>query len=66
VAGPIWPAVARLEPEKGSRFIRWVPLILALEFAADAEPEPPAKTGKEWTEEFFRRISRDEKPQQAR
>src|SRR5439155_2933369 len=30
-AGPIWTAVARLEQQPGSRFIRWVPLILALE-----------------------------------
>src|SRR6267142_4110839 len=39
-AGPVWTAVARLEQERGSRFIRWVPLILALEFAARANPEP--------------------------
>ena len=63
VAGPVWAAVARLEPEKGNRFIKWVPLILALEFAASAEVEPAARTGKEWTEEFFRRITRDGKPQ---
>jgi len=61
VAGPVWAAVARLEPEKNSRFIRWVPLILALEFAESAEPPPTARAGKEWVEEFFRRITRDGK-----
>ena len=60
-AGPVWTSVARLEQERGSRFIRWVPLILALEFASRAQPEPPARPGTEWAQEFFRRFAREVK-----
>jgi Fe-S-cluster containining protein len=56
-AGRVWTAVARLEEQQGSRFIRWVPLIVALEFAQRDHVEMPRRSGQQWTEEFFRRIT---------
>jgi Fe-S-cluster containining protein len=66
LAGAVWTAVARLEEGRDTRFIRWVPLILALEFADAAEAEPPPREGKEWIQEFFRLIAREPKPQKAK
>ncbi|HSK29158.1 MAG TPA: methyltransferase, partial [Candidatus Limnocylindria bacterium] len=50
----IWPALARLDKTlPPSRFIRWVPLILAPEWA-DAHPiEPAERPGPEWLRELF-------------
>jgi Fe-S-cluster containining protein len=56
-AGRVWTSVARLEQQQGSRFIRWVPLIVALDFAGRDQPQTPRRTGREWTEEFFRRLA---------
>jgi Fe-S-cluster containining protein len=54
----IWPALARLEkPGPSSRFVRWVPLILAPEWA-DAHPaEPPTRPGTELLRELFEQLS---------
>src|SRR5205085_395175 len=64
LGGAVWTALARLEDE--SRFIRWVPLIVALEYAASAEADPDAREGKEWIQEFFRLIAREPKSQKAK
>jgi Fe-S-cluster containining protein len=66
LAGAVWTAVARLEEDQDSRFIRWVPLILALEFAASAEADPRPREGKDWIQEFFRLVAREPKGQQAK
>lgn len=58
LAGPVWPVVARMAEVKSNGFLRWVPLILALELAASAEVQPRSRDGKEWIQEFFRLISR--------
>jgi methylase of polypeptide subunit release factors/Fe-S-cluster containining protein len=54
----IWPALARLEKAaSSSRFVRWVPLILAPEWA-DAHPaEPSTRPGTELVREFFGHVS---------
>jgi Fe-S-cluster containining protein len=44
----VWSAVARLDPVAPSdRFIRWVPLILALEWAEAHHEEPPERPAPE-------------------
>ena len=55
-AGPVWPAVARFEKASNGR-MQWVPLILALDFAATADGEPEMRHGKEWAQEFMGRIA---------
>jgi Fe-S-cluster containining protein len=53
----MWTALARLENTSASKKIRWVPLILALEWAdADAQ-EPEPRAGHEVLREFFDRLT---------
>ena len=54
----IWPALARFDKVAPlGRFIRWVPLILAPEWA-DAHPaEPPERPGMELLRELFEHLS---------
>jgi Fe-S-cluster containining protein len=54
----VWTTVAQFDkPEPGARFIRWVPLILAPEWA-DAHPEePPPRPGPELVNEFLSRLT---------
>jgi Fe-S-cluster containining protein len=55
----IWSAVARLDPvPPGQKSIRWVPLVLALEWA-EAHPEPsPARPAAQLFEQFFENVTR--------
>jgi Fe-S-cluster containining protein len=55
-AGPVWTAVARFDQSTGGR-LPWVPLILALEFAAASTDEPEKRPGKQWAQEFIARIA---------
>lgn len=55
-AGPVWTAVARFEKSQGDR-LKWVPLILALDFAADEPTEPQQRHGTQWTQEFITRLA---------
>jgi Fe-S-cluster containining protein len=52
--GKVWTALARLDrPPAGAKFLRWVPLILSLEWA-EAHPEEPAeRPGHEWLGELI-------------
>lgn len=54
----VWPALARFDkPPPGNTFLRWVPLILAPEWA-DANPdETPPRPGPELLKELFEHLS---------
>lgn len=50
--------VNQLDADPQARYVRWVPLILALEWAeAHPEPEPPTRTGPELLREIFERLA---------
>ncbi len=55
--GPVWPAISRLEQGEDER-LRWVPLILALEEAAENPDDPPAQDSRAIIERFIARIAR--------
>jgi Fe-S-cluster containining protein len=59
----VWTAVARFDKlPPGERFIRWVPLILAPEWA-DAHPEEtPPRPGPELLKELFEHLSGEKVP----
>jgi Fe-S-cluster containining protein len=55
---PVFNAVARWQVEPGRHFKeRWVPLIMALEFAAAQPDDPPARPGTELLSEFLTTLS---------
>jgi Fe-S-cluster containining protein len=57
LAGKGSTALARLDEDRASRFVPWVPLILAPDWAA-AHPEPPRlRPGPELLREFFTRLA---------
>src|SRR5262249_2002650 len=58
VPASVWVALARLDPaEAPSGPVRWVPLILAPEWA-DAHPdEPPPRPGPEWLRAALQRLT---------
>ena len=50
----VWPAMARFhKPASGSPFIRWVPLILAPEWADSHSEDLPARPGADMLREFL-------------
>jgi Fe-S-cluster containining protein len=49
----MWTALARIENASPSKKIRWVPLILALEWADSHAQEPKPRPGHEVLREFF-------------
>ncbi|MBV9123365.1 MAG: methyltransferase regulatory domain-containing protein, partial [Planctomycetes bacterium] len=52
-----WTALAQLDPvAPGARFLRWVPLILAPEWAASHPEEPPPRPGPELLQEVFNNL----------
>jgi Fe-S-cluster containining protein len=58
LAGKVWTALARLdEAAPGARFLRWVPLILAPEWAAEHRDEQPPRPGPEWLNELFTKLT---------
>ncbi|MFI5380384.1 MAG: YkgJ family cysteine cluster protein [Tepidisphaerales bacterium] len=56
-AGPVWPAIGRLEQDEDEK-LKWVPLILALEYAAEEPDDPPAQDSRMLLERFMARIAR--------
>jgi hypothetical protein len=60
----VWTALARFDPvPAAARPIRWVPLILAPDWA-DAHPdEPPARPGPEVLRQFFEYITKNRGPE---
>ena len=50
-------ALAHLDqPEAGSRYVRWVPLVLALEWAEANPEDPPPRAGAELVAELFKQL----------
>ena len=56
-AGPVWPAIGRLEPGAEEK-LQWVPLILALEYAQEDPDDPPAQDSRTLVERFIAHITR--------
>jgi Fe-S-cluster containining protein len=62
----VWFAVARLDPvEPGARSIRWVPLILALEWAEAHSDNAPGEPSAELVRRLFENITRKTKGSEA-
>jgi Fe-S-cluster containining protein len=58
LAVKVWRELARFDaPQADSPFLRWVPLILAPEWAEANPDEPPLRPGPEWLGELFERIA---------
>ncbi|MDP2604619.1 MAG: YkgJ family cysteine cluster protein [Deltaproteobacteria bacterium] len=54
----IWPALARFDKvHPGEKLIRWVPLVLALEWSIDHPDETQPRPGPELLHEFFRNLA---------
>jgi len=63
----VWTAVARLDPvAPGARSIRWVPLILALEWTEAHPDEPPGQPAAELVRRLFDNIARKAEGPEAR
>ncbi len=59
----VWTAVAAFdEVPPGARFIRWVPLILAPEWAEAHPEEPAARPGPELLSQFFEHVTGQKAP----
>ena len=56
LAAKVSTALTRLQLEPESRFVRWVPLVLAPEWAATHPEEKPPRPGPAVMEEFFQRL----------
>ena len=52
-AGQIWTWVAKMDGA-GADYSGWIPLILALEFAAEHPADPEPKPGPQWVQEFLK------------
>lgn len=64
MAAKLWRELARFDPiEPGSPFIRWVPLVLAPEWAEEHPDESPLRPGPEWMQELLGRLT--PRPQQG-
>jgi Fe-S-cluster containining protein len=57
-------AVSRLSLDPGARFVRWVPLVLAPEWADNHPDETPPRPGPDVIREFFERLQ-DKKKEPA-
>jgi Fe-S-cluster containining protein len=56
--GKVWTALARLDPvPAGAKFLRWVPLIQAVEWAEAHPEEPPDRPGPEWLRELLEHLT---------
>jgi Fe-S-cluster containining protein len=61
LAGKVSTALYRLQLDPKARFVRWVPLSLALEWAEMHPDEPPGRPAQEMLREFFQRLSEKKK-----
>jgi Fe-S-cluster containining protein len=58
IAGKVWPIASYVEqPNPTGRYLPWVPLIQALDFAETHE-EGPVRPGTEWVRDVFTRLAR--------
>jgi Fe-S-cluster containining protein len=53
----VWTALARFDETPGAKYCRWVPLVIAPEWAAENRDEPPPRPGPELLQEFFERLA---------
>jgi Fe-S-cluster containining protein len=54
----VWTALARFTPiPAGSPYIRWVPLVLAPDWAEEHPEELPDRPGPEWMQELLERLT---------
>ena len=54
----VWPAIAKFDAvAKGQRFLRWVPLSMVLDWAAEAPKPPSPRPGPELLKEFFEHLT---------
>jgi len=56
-AGQVWTWLARMDSTASDDYSGWIPLILALEYAANHPADPLPRPGKEWVEEFFKSVT---------
>jgi Fe-S-cluster containining protein len=62
LAAKVSRALNRIGQDSAGRFVRWVPLILAIEWAEGHPDELPSRTGPEWLREFFEHLTGGEIP----
>jgi Fe-S-cluster containining protein len=55
LAGKVSTALNRLNEDPSARFVRWVPLVLALEWA-EGHPDDPPRPGPDLVREFLQRL----------
>ena len=56
------PALAKLGTSENASPVRWVALVLALEWAAANPVPPPSRGGQELLEELLRHLTGSKKP----
>jgi Fe-S-cluster containining protein len=62
----VWTALARFDPvPAGESMIRWVPLILALDWAEAHPAEPAPRPGPELLRQLFDHLTKNRGPEQA-
>jgi Fe-S-cluster containining protein len=61
-AGPTWPAAARFDGAPNGK-TPWVPLVLALDYAAEHPEESPSKPGPRFAREFIAAITNSVPPE---
>ena len=60
----VWTAVARFDAAPpGARYLRWVPLVLAPEWAAGNPDDSPERPGPQWLGELLQRVTGKEVPE---
>ncbi|APW61349.1 YkgJ family cysteine cluster protein [Paludisphaera borealis] len=65
LAAKVSRAVNRIGQDPTSRFVRWVPLVLAFEWAEGHPHDLPPRPGPEWLREFFEHLTGSEIPAPA-
>jgi Fe-S-cluster containining protein len=61
LAGKVSSALYRLQIDPNARFVRWVPLSLALDWVEAHPDEPPRRPAQEMLREFFQRLAEKKK-----
>lgn len=56
-AGQVWTWVARMDAVADGDYSGWIPLILALDYAAEHPADPEPRAGTQWVEEFFKSVA---------